>query len=111
MDKSKLYIERLLFQFNQSDESYEEMASENDKVIEDMIKEYEKYYDDITLYQLDKDDRLHYQILSDGLIHNIRLGYDNDCVELKRSLNLIKLCILMNFKYLKPMGVNNENNK
>ena len=104
MNKAKLLVERHLFEFNQSDESYEEMALENDKVIEYEIKKYEKYYDDLLYYHLDEDDRLRYQILSDGLIHNIRLGYNNDCVELKRSLNLIKLCILMNFKYLKPMS-------
>ena len=33
MNKTKLIVERHLFEFNQSDESYEEMALENDKFI------------------------------------------------------------------------------
>jgi hypothetical protein len=102
-------MKKLKFKFNESDESYEETASENDKVIEDNIKRYEKYYDDLIYFSLSKDDRALYDILVDGLVHNDIMSYDTDCINAKRSLNLMKLGILINFKYLKPRkGVNNE---
>ena len=102
-------MKKLKFKFNESDKSYEETASENDKVIEDNIKRYDKYYDDLIYYDLSKDDRKLYDILVDGLVHNAIMFDDTDCINAKRSLNLMKLGILINFKYLKPRkGVNNE---